>query len=192
MSGYVFFNGPVCLGMMQSRSVPAILFWNILNQSQNALVNYFGSNSGGSSGQLLRSYLAAVAAAVAVSLGLSSAVKARFTPALAATILKFCALPTSCVASCTNCYIMRRPEIPAGITLLDADSRPVLAADGSAPRSSVAARKAVLQTVASRLLLQVPGRNAAKPQSLRESGPDKSKRSLTPFPAPFSLRASVR
>jgi len=44
MSGYVPFNGPICVAMVASSSTPAILFWSWVNQSQNALVNYFNRN----------------------------------------------------------------------------------------------------------------------------------------------------
>ena len=45
MSGYVPFNGPICVAMVASSSTPAILFWSWVNQSQNALVNYFNRNA---------------------------------------------------------------------------------------------------------------------------------------------------
>ena len=45
MSGYVPFNGPICVAMVASKTTPAILFWSWVNQSQNALVNYFNRNA---------------------------------------------------------------------------------------------------------------------------------------------------
>jgi hypothetical protein len=41
MSGYVPFNGPICVAMVASTSTPSLLFWSWVNQSQNALVNYY-------------------------------------------------------------------------------------------------------------------------------------------------------
>lgn len=41
MSGYVPYNGPICVAMVASTSTMQLLFWSWVNQSQNALVNYF-------------------------------------------------------------------------------------------------------------------------------------------------------
>lgn len=35
MSGYVPFNGPICVAMVASQSTAALLFWSWVNQSQN-------------------------------------------------------------------------------------------------------------------------------------------------------------
>jgi hypothetical protein len=43
MSGYVPFNGPICVAMVASTSTLPLLFWAWVNQSQNALVNYYVS-----------------------------------------------------------------------------------------------------------------------------------------------------
>jgi len=43
MSGYVPYNGPICVSMVASSSTLPILFWSWINQTQNALVNYYVS-----------------------------------------------------------------------------------------------------------------------------------------------------
>ena len=43
MSGYVPCNGPICVSMVASSSTLPILFWSWINQTQNALVNYYVS-----------------------------------------------------------------------------------------------------------------------------------------------------
>jgi hypothetical protein len=43
MSGYVPFNGPICVSMVASTTTLPLLFWSWANQSQNALVNYYVS-----------------------------------------------------------------------------------------------------------------------------------------------------
>jgi hypothetical protein len=43
MSGYVPYNGPICVSMVASTSTMPLLFWSWINQSQNALVNYYVS-----------------------------------------------------------------------------------------------------------------------------------------------------
>mmetsp|Transcript_8377 Transcript_8377/g.16676 ORF Transcript_8377/g.16676 Transcript_8377/m.16676 type:complete len:353 (-) Transcript_8377:289-1347(-) len=154
MSGYVPYNGPVCVAMMASSSTPALLFWNWINQSHNALVNYFNRNASSptSNETLAVSYCAAVGAALSVAFGLSTFISRRYSPERAKQLLKFVAFPSSMVASCSNCYIMRSPEIETGVYITDADGN--VLADGQ--RSSNAARKAVQETVMSRAVLQIP------------------------------------
>jgi len=154
MSGYVPFNGPVCVAMMASTSTPALLFWNWINQSQNALVNFFNRNASSptSNDTLAVSYTAAVGAALTVAFGLSQGITRTCSPARAKQLMKFVAFPSSIVASCSNCYIMRRPEIAGGSNITDKEGN-VLA---GGKRSSVAAKKAVEETVMSRAILQVP------------------------------------
>jgi hypothetical protein len=43
MSGYVPYNGPICVSMVASSTTIPILFWSWINQTQNALVNYYVS-----------------------------------------------------------------------------------------------------------------------------------------------------
>jgi hypothetical protein len=43
MSGYVPYNGPICVSMVASSSTIPLLFWSWINQTQNALVNYYVS-----------------------------------------------------------------------------------------------------------------------------------------------------
>lgn len=45
MSGYVPFNGPISIAMMSSTSTLGLLGCNFLNQSQNAMINYFNRNA---------------------------------------------------------------------------------------------------------------------------------------------------
>lgn len=155
MAGYVPFNGPVCVAMMVSTTTPTLLFWNWINQSQNALVNYFNRNASSptSNETLVKSYATAVSCALAVAFGVSQLIQRRFDPATAKKFLKFVALPASMIASSANAYIMRSPEIDAGVTVYHEDMRTEV---GSSTRSHVAARKAVMETVYSRILLQIP------------------------------------
>lgn len=159
MAGYVPFNGPVCVAMMVSTTTPALLFWNWVNQSQNALVNYFNRNASSptSNETLIKSYATAVSCALAVAFGVSQLIQRRFDPATAKKFLKFVALPASMIASSANAYIMRSPEIEAGVTVYHEDMRTEVAPASAAElRSHVAARKAVMETVYSRILLQIP------------------------------------
>lgn len=151
MSGYVPFNGPVSVGLIMATRTPWILFWQWMNQSQNALVNYFNRNatSVASDSVVAASYAGAVTSAMSIGYGLSQVVKRFYSPEKALTLLKFIALPTSIVASSVNCMIMRWPETKTGIKVYDSERREV----GS---SVVAAKKAIQETVFSRMLLQLP------------------------------------
>jgi len=106
---------------------------------------------------LLRSYAVAVGSALAVALGLSTVVRKRWPPQRARALMKYVAFPSAVVASSLNCYVVRSPEIAAGIPVLDERGNPVGDSDGDgAPTSSIAARKGVEQTTATRAILQAP------------------------------------
>lgn len=154
MSGYVPFNGPICAAMMATSSTTGLLFWNWVNQSQNALVNYYNRNASSnmSDQMLLISYGGAVTSALSVAFGLSFCIRRFSSPATAMKLMKFVAFPSSMVASSSNCYIMRRPEIQSGIEVSDENG--AVLADGF--RSKATAEKAVFETVLSRALLQIP------------------------------------
>lgn len=155
MSGYVPFNGPICIGMVaMAQSTAGLVLWSWLNQSQNALINYFNRNASSavSTRTLLQSYALAVGSALAVAVGLSSLIHANCSPADAAALLRFVAFPSAVLASSLNCFVIRRPEIPAGIPLLDPSLRPLLLPT----TSHAAAARAVYATTASRAVLQIP------------------------------------
>jgi|EP00505_MAST-04D_sp_SCG-Rhode-Island_P004235 tricarboxylate carrier len=153
MAGYVPFNGPIIVAMTVAQSNPAIIFWQVMNQTQNALVNYFNRNLSApfSMFDLGKSYTTAVVASTSVAFGLSFFIKKRY-PMRATKLLRFVAFPSCVTASTANCWIMRRPEISQGWELFDEDGNTV--ADGA--RSSIAAAEGVYSTVVSRGLLQVP------------------------------------
>ncbi len=44
MSGYLPFNGPICIAMISVSSTLPLLFWSWMNQSQNALLNSINCN----------------------------------------------------------------------------------------------------------------------------------------------------
>ena len=77
MSGYVPFNGPVCVAIVASTSTPSLLFWAWINQSQNALVNYYNRNATSemSNETLMKSYGIAVFSALTVAFGLATVIQ---------------------------------------------------------------------------------------------------------------------
>jgi len=154
MSGYVAFNGPVCVAMLASQSTVPLLFWAWINQSQNALVNYYNRNASSpmSNETLLKSYGAAVGSALVVAFGLATIIQRRFDAAKAKSLLRWVAFPSAVVASSLNCYIVRSPEIDSGIPLFDKDGNDVLKGE----TSQVAATRGVNSTTLSRAILQAP------------------------------------
>jgi hypothetical protein len=154
MSGYVPYNGPICVAMVASPSTSALLFWSWVNQSQNALVNYYNRNASSpmTNQTLAVSYGAAVGSALVVAFGLATAIQRRYDPARAKEMLRWVAFPSAVVASSLNCFIVRSPEIKTGIPLLNEDGQDVL--PGTTSQS--AASRGVYSTTASRSLLQAP------------------------------------
>lgn len=154
MSGYVPFNGPVCVAMVASQSTPALLFWSWVNQSQNALVNYYNRNASSemTNETLLKSYGAAVGSALAVAFGLATLIQKRFEPSKAKLMLRWVAFPSAVVASSLNCYIVRSPEMDTGIPLVNDVGEDVLPGETSLE----AAKRGVHSTTASRAMLQAP------------------------------------
>ena len=154
MSGYVAFNGPVCVAMVASQSTVPLLFWSWANQSQNALVNYYNRNSSTNmtNATLLTSYAAAVGSALLVAFGLATAIQKKYPAAQAKQMLKWVAFPSAVVASSLNCYIVRSPELESGIPLETMQGEDVL--EGAT--SPIAAARGVYSTTASRALLQAP------------------------------------
>lgn len=154
MSGYVPYNGPVSVAMISSQSTMPLLFWSWVNQSQNALVNYYNRNASSemTNATLGKSYAAAVGSALFVAFGLATAIQRRYSPQRAKQLLQWVAFPSAVGASSLNCYIVRSPELDSGIPLLDAQGNDVL--PGST--SLEAARRGVYATTASRAMLQAP------------------------------------
>ena len=154
MSGYVPYNGPICVAMVASTSTPALLFWSWVNQTQNALVNYYNRNASSemSNETFVKSYAAAVGSALAVAFGLATAIQKRYDPARARSLMRFVAFPSAVVASSLNCYIVRSPEIDSGVPLVDDRGADVLPGE----TSRIAAERGVNSTTLSRAMLQAP------------------------------------
>jgi len=96
MSGYLPYNGPISTMMVASTTTPSLLFFAWMNQSQNALVNYFNRNANSpmSNETLALSYGGAVGSALSVAFGLSFLIKKRYKdPSEAARMMKFIAFP---------------------------------------------------------------------------------------------------
>ena len=151
MSGYVPFNGPVSVGALLARRTHWIMFWHWMNQSQNALVNYFNRNASSpiSDAMLALSYTGAVSSAIGIAFGLSYMMKRLLPAPQAASLLRWVAMPTSMIASSVNCYIVRRGELDKGISVYNEGGIEL-------GKSILAAEKALNEVILSRIALQVP------------------------------------
>uniref|UniRef100_T1JH83 Sidoreflexin n=1 Tax=Strigamia maritima TaxID=126957 RepID=T1JH83_STRMM len=133
------------LGIL-GRSNPAVIFWQWINQSFNAIVNY--TNRSGDSPitnmQLGVSYLLASSGAVITAVGLNSAVKSL--PPIVGRLVPFAAVAA---ANCVNIPMMRMHELQKGIPIFDAYGRRL-------GESTSAAASGITQVVLSRIAMASP------------------------------------
>jgi len=148
MSAQVPFNMTITGCMMTFyKTTPAVVFWQWVNQSFNAVVNY--TNRSGDApipmSTLGSSYVAATGAAMATALGLNSIVKSA--PPLAGRLVPFVAVSA---ANCLNIPMMRRTELENGIMVETKEGLQI----GPSPR---AAKEGIGMVVASRVGMAMPG-----------------------------------
>jgi len=148
MSFQVPGNMVIC-GLMMTfyRTTPAVLFWQWVNQSFNAVVNYTNRSGKTEITQdvLIKSYVTATSGAVVVALGLNRL--AAKLPPLVGRLVPFTAV---CAANCINIPMMRQSELLNGIDILDEEGNVV-------GQSSAAARSAIAQVTMSRVIMATPG-----------------------------------
>ncbi|XP_057305678.1 sideroflexin-1-like [Hydractinia symbiolongicarpus] len=148
MSAQVPMNMTITGAMMTFyKTTPAVIFWQWVNQSFNAVVNY--TNRSGdqpiSTKMLSQAYVSATGAALIVALGLNSMVKSL--PPLVGRYVPFAAVAA---ANCVNIPLMRQRELLHGIPVFDDNGNRL-------GESKVAARHAVVMTVFSRIVMASPG-----------------------------------
>uniref|UniRef100_A0A8C8RA51 Sidoreflexin n=1 Tax=Pelusios castaneus TaxID=367368 RepID=A0A8C8RA51_9SAUR len=129
------------------RTVPAVVFWQWVNQSFNALVNYTNRNAACplSLTQIGVAYVTATSTALATAVGLNLYTKRA--PPLVARWVPFAAVAA---ANCVNIPMMRQQELINGIAVTDNK-------DVELGNSRVAAAKGIAQVVISRIAMAAPG-----------------------------------
>nr|XP_006013348.2 PREDICTED: sideroflexin-5 [Latimeria chalumnae] len=98
MSGYIPFGTPIVVGLLlPNQTLASTVFWQWLNQSHNACVNYANRNATKPTptSKFIQGYLGAVTSAVSIAVGLNLLVwKAkRFSPATQLLIQRFVPFP---------------------------------------------------------------------------------------------------
>uniref|UniRef100_A0A3Q3ANV6 Sidoreflexin n=1 Tax=Kryptolebias marmoratus TaxID=37003 RepID=A0A3Q3ANV6_KRYMA len=129
------------------RTVPAVVFWQWVNQSFNALVNYTNRNAASpiTPKQIGVAYVTATSTALATAVGLNLYTKRA--PPLVARWVPFVAVAA---ANCVNIPMMRQQEILNGIAVTDENGNKL-------GHSKKAATKGITQVVVSRITMAAPG-----------------------------------
>ncbi|TGZ38472.1 Sideroflexin [Temnothorax longispinosus] len=130
------------------RTTQAVVFWQWVNQSFNALVNYTNRNANSpvTTNQLGVAYISATVAAMITAIGCKSYWEKRAS-LLMARYVPFAAVAA---ANCANIPLMRQNEIVNGVDLVDEDGRKLT-------KSKFAAVKGISQVVISRIVMCAPG-----------------------------------
>ncbi|BFY97893.1 hypothetical protein BsWGS_00933 [Bradybaena similaris] len=154
MSGFVPFGSFIVVGLLlPNPSLKQIVFWQWLNQSHNACVNYANRNATKPTPvkRFVLGYVGAVTAAVSIAVGLSVVIKraSRFGDKTKLLIQRFVPFPAVATASTCNVLLMRNSELYEGIEVVDKSSQVV-------GTSKVAARKALAETALTRMFLPAP------------------------------------
>jgi len=120
MSGYIPYNAPLCVGALIASSPFSILFWQMSNQTHNALINYYNGNKTQPTDMktTIQGYVGAVTGACGVSLGLKTLIdKSKYDVAQKIKLQRFVALPAIITAAAINVVLMRRNELSTGINV---------------------------------------------------------------------------
>jgi len=143
-------GGMIITGCMLQfyRTAPQVIFWQWVNQSFNALVNYTNRNAESdiSPNRIGIAYVSATSSALLAALGLKSFLEKRTSP----FVLRFVPFAAVVAANCVNIPLMRQSELTDGILVLSEEGKPLT-------ESRLAAAKGITQVVISRVVMAAPG-----------------------------------
>lgn len=134
-------------------TTPQVVFWQVVNQSFNACVNYTNRNASSpvTMEKLGVAYVAAVSAAVTTALGLGKLFDR--VPAFRTPFAKrFVPLIAVAAANCMNIPLMRSSELQNGIEVRDGDDDDAKVIG----KSKAAARTAIPLVIVSRVIMAFP------------------------------------
>lgn len=143
-------GGMIITGAMLQfyRTIPAVVFWQWVNQSFNALVNYTNrnANSPTSVKQMGIAYVSATSSALITAIGCKNFWQKRASQIMQ----RYVPFAAVAAANCVNIPLMRQNEIINGIEVQDENGRVV-------GRSRLAAIKGISQVITSRIAMCAPG-----------------------------------
>ncbi|MEQ2161741.1 Sideroflexin-5, partial [Goodea atripinnis] len=124
MSGFVPFGTPVVVGLLlPNQTMASTIFWQWLNQSHNACVNYSNRNASKTApfSKFFQGYVGAVTSAVSIAVGLNVLIQRanRLTPTSKLLVQRFVPFPAVASANICNVVLMRHTELSDGIDVLD-------------------------------------------------------------------------
>jgi sideroflexin-2 len=130
------------------RTTPAVVFWQFVNQSFNAVVNYTNRNANSpiTTTQLGIAYVSATTSALVASLGYKSYLQKKNNPFLQ----RYAPFAAVAVANCVNIPLMRQNELKDGIDVEDEHGNVV-------GKSRLAAASGISQVIFSRITMAAPG-----------------------------------
>lgn len=143
-------GGMIITGAMLQfyRTSSQVIFWQWVNQSFNAIVNYTNRNANSplTTTQLGIAYFSATTSALVAALGCKKYLATRASPLLQRYV-PFIAVAS---ANCVNIPLMRQEEFLRGVVVTDENGNKL-------GESKVAAAKGISQVVSSRIFMALPG-----------------------------------
>lgn len=152
---YSIINIPILFGMILTKQTTGtIIFWQWINQTYNATINYSNRNASSDLGVggLLTAYFGAVSASISIGLGMKRLLSPYSNKFRGPGQLFFNFLiNVSAIGSAgvLNVLIMRASEMKDGIALTDSKGNEV-------GKSPIVGKDAVVKTAMSRIILPIP------------------------------------
>jgi tricarboxylate carrier len=154
MSGFAPFGTVTVTGLLlPNQTLYQMIFWQWLNQSHNACVNYANRNATKPvpTRRFVEGYVAAVTAACCIAVGLNGLLQraGSWSPHTKMVVQRFIPFPAVATASTLNAVLMRNSELREGIAVVDETGQEV-------GTSIIAAHRAVRETAITRAFLPAP------------------------------------